>query len=343
MKYIDMHCDTISRLYELKKTGKEERLRENEGHLDLVRMKTGSCLAQNFALFTSLSAEKDPYGYCMALCDHFKDEIAANSGEIAQARTVEELIENEKAGKMSAVLTIEEGGVCCGDTEILRKFYEEGVRMMTLTWNYENELAYPNRVNLDTGVCVPELTYGLKKRGVEFVELMEELGMVVDVSHLGDAGFFDVAGILRTPFVASHSNARAVASHVRNLTDDMIRILAEHGGVAGINFCAPFLNDGERGKEAQLSCISDLILHIKHMKKVGGIECIGLGTDYDGIYCDLEIDSPAAFYRLYDALIKNGFTESEIEKIFYKNVLRVYKDVWKDQYIVKNKKHVKKM
>lgn len=330
MKYIDMHCDTISRLYELRRTGKEEKLKENEGHLDLVRMKIGSCLAQNFALFTSLKAEKDPHGYCMALCDLFKKELAENPSEILQARTVKEIMENDRTGKMSAVLTIEEGGVCVGDTNILRRFYEEGVRMMTLTWNYENELAYPNQVNLDTGQCSPELTRGLKKKGVEFVELMEELGMVVDVSHLGDAGFYDVARILKKPFVASHSNARAVASHVRNLTDDMIRILGECGGVAGINFCAPFLSDGERGKESQLSRVRDLVCHVKHMKNVGGIECVGLGTDYDGISCELEITSPATLHLLYDALSEDGFTESELDKIFYKNVLRVYNDVWRN-------------
>lgn len=329
MKYIDMHCDTISRLFMVNRNGNKEELKENTGHVDLVRMKAGNCLAQNFALFTLLKDEPDPYGNSLALCELFKNQIAANVNLIDQAVTVEDILENEKKGKMSAILTIEEGAVCKGDTDILKSFYQKGVRMMTLTWNYENELAYPNRIDLLTGRSMPETERGLKKRGVEFVELMEELGMIIDVSHLGDAGFWDVLKSTKNPFVASHSNARALASHTRNLTDDMIKSLAERGGVMGINFCASFLNDGENGQEAVNSKISDLTAHIKHIKNVGGIECIGLGSDFDGIAGNLEIDSPAAFWKLEESLLKSGFTVEEIEKIFYKNVLRVYKDVWK--------------
>lgn len=329
MKYIDMHCDTISRLYNLEREGKQEKLIQNEGHLDLVRMKTGSCLAQNFALFTCLSQETDPYGYSMALCDLFKREMTENAGKICQVTTVAEILENDEAGRMSAVLTIEEGGVCRGETELLKQFYEKGVRMMTLTWNYENELAYPSRIDLSTGRSVPETERGLKEKGIEFVELMEELGMIVDVSHLGDAGFFDVVNQTKVPFVASHSNARAVASHARNMTDEMIRTLSERGGVMGVNFCAAFLNEAEREREVGRSRVCDMVSHIKYIRNVGGIECIGIGSDFDGIGSSLELDSPAAYYMLLDELSRQGFTGGEIEKIFYKNVLRVYGDVWK--------------
>ena len=332
MKYIDMHCDTISRLYELsrKKTedAEKENLMNSRGHLDLMRMRDGNCLAQNFAMFTYLENEPDPYGYCLGLYECFKKEMEENSRLVSQAVTVEEILANDRAGKMSAVLTIEEGAVCRGETEILRDFYKKGVRMMTLTWNYENELAYPNRIDMNTGVSTPETERGLKKKGVEFVELMEELGMITDVSHLGDAGFWDVAKVLKGPFVASHSNARAVAGHVRNLTDDMIRTLAERGGVMGINFCPAFLNDGEGDRKPGESRISDMVRHICHIRNVGGIECIGLGSDFDGIGGKLELDSPAAFHLLAEELERQGFSEGDIEKIFYKNVLRVYKDVW---------------
>ncbi|MEG1143742.1 MAG: dipeptidase [Clostridium sp.] len=327
MRYIDMHCDTIARLY--KAEHRNENLLKNKGHLDLIRMQEGDCLAQNFALFTELTREEDPYGYCMALSDLFHKEIRDNGDLIRQAVTVDEILQNEKAGKMSAVLTIEEGGVCKGKTENLQRLYDMGARMMTLTWNYENELAFPNKINMTTGESIPDTEHGLKKKGVEFVEMMEDLGMVVDVSHLGDAGFFDVAKILKTPFAASHSNARAIASHTRNLTDEMIHMLADRGGVMGINFCAAFLSDNELGKDVGQSRISDMVAHIQHIKKVGGIECIGLGSDYDGIGGELEMDSPAAFYRLEEELFRQGFSEEEIEKIFYKNVLRLYRDVWK--------------
>ena len=230
MKFIDMHCDTISSIYLDRMGGEVKKLRENNGHVDLARLKKGGCLAQNFALFTILKEDPDPYGFARGACRLFKEELAENDDMIRQAVTVEEILRNDRDGRMSGVLTIEEGGICNGSTDVLRDFYREGVRMMTLTWNYENDLAYPNKVDMNTGISMPETEHGLKKKGIEFVELMEEIGMAVDVSHLGDAGFWDVAEIMKKPFAASHSNARAIAGHTRNLTDEMIRTMAERGG-----------------------------------------------------------------------------------------------------------------
>ena len=190
MKFIDMHCDTISSIY-LDRMGREvKKLRENNGHVDLARLKKGGCLAQNFALFTILKKDPDPCGFARGACRLFKEELAENDDMIRQAVTVEEILRNDRDGRMSGVLTIEEGGICNGSTDVLRDFYREGVRMMTLTWNYENDLAYPNKVDMNTGISMPETEHGLKKKGIEFVELMEEIGMAVDVSHLGDAGFW---------------------------------------------------------------------------------------------------------------------------------------------------------
>lgn len=326
MRFIDMHCDTVSRLFEV---GGDEDLRRNEGHLDLERLWTGRCLAQNFAIFTNLKRTEDPYGYCRRVLDFFRREMERNAGVIRQAVTVEEILENERAGRMSAVLTIEEGAVCRDEIGILDEFYEAGVRMMTLTWNYENGLAFPNRIDWSNGRTVPETELGLTKRGLEFVEHMEELGMVLDVAHLGDAGILQVLDCAKKPFVASHSNARAVSGHVRNLTDGMIRGIAQRGGVIGVNYCPIFLNDTEPDGEKGRSRVSDIVRHILHMKNIGGVECIGLGSDWDGVRGVLEIDSPAALHLLEEELERQGFTGEEIEKIFYKNVLRLYGDVWK--------------
>lgn len=326
MKFIDMHCDTISSIYLDRMGGEVKKLRENNGHVDLARLKKGGCLAQNFALFTILKKDPDPYGFARGACRLFKEELAENDDMIRQAVTVEEILRNDRDGRMSGVLTIEEGGICNGSTDVLRDFYREGVRMMTLTWNYENDLDYPNKVDMNTGISMPETEHGLKKKGIEFVELMEEIGMAVDVSHLGDAGFWDVAEIMKKPFAASHSNARAIAGHTRNLTDEMIRTMAERGGVMGINYCPVFLDDREDGGTSRISA---MVRHIKHIRNVGGIECIGLGSDFDGISGTLEIDSPSAVHLLEEALYRNGFTQTEVEKIFYRNVLRFYGDVWK--------------
>jgi len=330
MKFIDMHCDTISAIYEAKRAGKNRSLLQNEGHLDLNRLQEGGCFAQSFALFTNIKKEADPYAYASALYRTFREETEACRDRLLPAVSVRDLLENESAGKMSAVLTIEEGAVCRGSIRLLDEFYDKGVRMLTLTWNHENELGYPNQIDWNTGLCRPETERGLKKKGVEFVERMEELGMAVDVSHLGDAGFWDVVRVSKKPFAASHSNARAEASHVRNLTDEMIRAIAERGGVIGINYCAAFLNDTEKqNREGGISRIADMIRHIRHIRNVGGIECIGLGSDFDGIAGQLELDSPAALGRLEEALYREGFSEEEIERIFWRNVFNFYKEVWK--------------
>lgn len=330
MKFIDLHCDTISAIYGKRQMGEKAQLKENTGHIDLVRLKKGECFGQSFALFTSLRQTKDPHTYAKDLLAVYKEEMKQNSGVIRPAVSVQEMLDNERAGLMSGILTLEEGAVCRGDTELLREFYRDGARMMTLTWNFENELAWPNRIDLSTGRFVPETERGLKAKGIEFVELMEELGMAPDVSHLGDAGFWDVVKVSKKPFLASHSNARAVASHVRNLTDDMIRTLSERGGIMGINYCGAFLNDSELEHQGGgRSRIADMIRHIKHIRNVGGIDCIALGSDFDGIPGELELDSPAALFKLEEELYRQGFTEGEVEKIFWKNALRFYRDVWK--------------
>ncbi len=216
-----------------------------------------------------------------------------------------------------------------GRAGFLRNFYRLGVRMMTLTWNFQNELGFPNRKEvLSEGRVrtVADTERGLTETGVRFVKEMERLGMIVDISHLNDAGIWDVFRCTKNPFVASHSNARAVASHPRNLTDEMIRSLSERGGVMGINYYAHFLRDFKEG-EAVVSRISHMVEHMKHIRKVGGIQCIGLGSDFDGIAGELEMKDASGLGMLADAMWEAGFTSGEIEAVFFGNVLRVYRDV----------------
>lgn len=328
MKVIDMHCDTISELFYRREAGKAYSLLKNDCHIDLERMKKGDYCLQNFALFTELTNHERPFEYCMKLVDLFYTEIAKHEDLIGVVTRYEDIEKNRKEGKMSALLTIEEGGVCQGEIAFLRNFYRLGVRMMTLTWNHKNELASPNRIWQENGEAFfePDTENGLTEKGIEFVNEMETLGMIVDISHLSDAGIEDVFRYTKKPFVASHSNARAVASNPRNLTDDMIRRLSERGGVAGLNYCAAFLYDWKKG-DTVLSRVEHMIAHISHMKQVGGIQCIGLGSDFDGIGGELEMKSPEDLPILEAAMSKAGFTDSEIEAVFYKNVLRVYQEI----------------
>lgn len=328
MKVVDMHCDTIAELYERRKQGSQETILENQLHLDLQKMRAGDYGLQNFALFTCLEQTEHPFEYAMELADLFFQEMEEHKDQIGIVTSYEEIRKNWEAGRMSALLTLEEGGVCQGNLSFLRDFYRIGVRMMTLTWNYKNELGCPNTIVMDgpdAGFCRPDTEHGLTETGIAFVEEMERIGMIIDISHLNDAGIWDVFRHTKKPFVASHSNARALASHPRNLTDEMIRALAERGGVAGINYCGDFLHDwnGEPAK----STIAHMVAHMKHMKQIGGVGVIGLGSDFDGIGGDLEIRNGGDLPLLEQEMGRQGFTQSEIEAIFYGNVLRVYREL----------------
>ena len=335
MKIIDMHCDTIAEIWYSQKNvaaGKAavcKNLRENDLQLDLMKMKKGDYLLQNFAMFVNLERKENPFESVMQLVDVFYTEMEKNKDLIGVVKNYADIEANMQAGKMSAMLTVEEGGVCKGEIPFLRDLYRLGVRMMTLTWNHENSLAYPNNVPGDGETVFPyepDMSRGLKEKGYAFIEEMERLGIIIDVSHLSDAGFYDVYEHTGKPFVASHSNARALCGHCRNLTDDMIRKLAERGGVTGLNYCCSFLMEPDENGHVQ-SRVAKMAEHAKYLEKVGGIDCIGLGSDFDGIGGDLEMKDASMLPLLVDALRKAGFHESEVDKILYKNVLRVYKEV----------------
>lgn len=357
MKIIDMHCDTISRLLDERDGGSGEGLRENKGHLDLLRMRKSGYLLQNFAMFVKLD-DGDPWERAERLIAFYERELARNQDLIAPVRRFSDIADNEAAGRLSALLTVEEGGVCGGDLEKQRRLYDRGVRMITLTWNFPNELGSPN-LNRKAGAAAreaaealkhcerdgaeyerkqreaqsafekffhtPDLTGGLTETGKEFVAEMERLGMIPDVSHLSDAGFYDVLAVTKKPFVASHSNARTVCGCVRNMTDDMIRKLAERGGCMGLNFCADFLEEVPVGQRNPGS-LSAAVRHARHIANVGGVEVLGLGSDFDGIDTNGELPGAESMGRLWDALKAQGFTESQLDKIFWQNALRVYRD-----------------
>lgn len=312
MQIIDFHCDTIMKLMD-EESGLS--LKENNFCVDISKLKKADSLAQFFALFVELDRVADPLEYCLLMLDKFHEEIKKNSTDIALATNYSELIGNMSKGRISAFLTIEEGGVLKGKIEQLRNFYRLGARLITLTWNFPNELGFPNKDE-------QYRNKGLTSFGREVVSEMNTLGMLIDVSHLSDGGFYDVARLSKKPFVASHSNARSISSHPRNLTDEMIRILAEKGGIMGINFEKHFLGHNE------LSRIEDMVTHIAHIKNVGGIDCIAIGTDFDGISSKgLEIRNIGEIEKLSMALRKNNFNDEDIEKIFYKNAIRLIKDV----------------
>ncbi|MEG2288493.1 MAG: dipeptidase [Clostridium sp.] len=312
MSIIDLHCDTIYHISD----NKDLELSKNNLAIDLEKLKAGDSLAQFFALFIDLNEHKNPFNRAMDMLNKFYEQIEKNSHSIYIARTYEELMGNKEEEKISAFLTIEEGEAIEGSIKNLRNFHELGVRLMTLTWNYENAIGYPN--------CKKEfMNKGLKPFGLEVINEMNNLGMIIDVSHLSDGGFYDVAKYSKYPFVASHSNSRAICNHPRNLTDEMIKVISNKGGIMGINFEKSFLN--EAGK---VSDVDSMIKHIKHIYNVGGIDSIAIGSDFDGINREnLEISNMGEINKIIIGLKKLGLVESQIDKVLYKNALRIIKDV----------------
>ena len=317
MNLIDMHCDTLGKF----QWEPGRHLRENDFCIDLMKMKKAGSLAQFFACFIYAKKFQDgdmweqSYDAALKMIADGKKEFADNEDLIALATNYDEIMLNKAAGKMSAILTVEEGGVLNGKMAYLDELYRQGVRLITLTWNWENCIGFPNSPDAEL------MKKGLKPFGFEVVERMNELGMIVDVSHLSDGGFWDVLKYSKKPIVASHSNARALCGHQRNLTDEMIRAMAEKGGVAGVNFYPCFVHESEK------ITADNLADHVEYMYKKGGEDFVAMGTDFDG-YSDGEstITNIGQMNQVYDAIKRRGFTDRQMDKIWSGNILRVIKE-----------------
>lgn len=308
MKFIDLHCDTAGRMYYEKL-----KLKESICKVDIEKLKKGNCLGQVFAIFVDQKLNFDSYDEFKKIYDNFVAEINENKNEIEIVTNFDELKNVSKNGKIGAFISIEEGEVIGSRIENVQKVYDLGVRIITVTWNYKNKLAYPN-------FQFKFQNKGLKQHGIEVINECERLGIIPDASHLSDGGFYDLVKICKKPFIASHSNARAITNHPRNLTDEMIKLLADKGGVMGLNFCSDFLG------ENTIASIDEITAHASHIKNVGGIDVLCLGSDFDGILNEVEIENSSQFDKLYDGLKKVKFTDDEIEKVFNKNVLRVFSE-----------------
>lgn len=309
MPFVDLHCDTIHRL-QYGSTGGD--LFKNDGHVDLERLMASDYLLQVFASFVQLDAVKDPLESCLTLIDSLDAQMALYSNSVTKVLSGADL---KKPG-LKALYSVEEGGVIGDSEDNLDMLYGRGVRSVTLTWNFPNSIGYPNVDFLDKDK-------GLTVFGKRIVEKMDHLGMIPDVSHLSDRGFRDVAEIMKKPFMASHSNARSVHTHPRNLTDEQIRTVADLGGVIGLNFCAYFL-DGSTHMSLEA-----LLRHFDHIYRVGGSEVLALGSDFDGITDTLEIEGCQGMPRLEAALYDAGYGTELVEKALYRNAMRLMTDVLK--------------
>ena len=281
------------------------------GHLDIARMKAGGIKVQIFAVYEEPGRSQGVLRRVLESIDLFYREVSENAEEIAVARNLKEIEFALGKGKIAAILSIEGGEALEGSIGVLRIFYKLGVRCLTVTWNERNEL----------GSGVFGGNGGLTPFGVKVIEEMNRLGMIIDVSHLNEEGFWEVLSLSKGPVIASHSNCRAVCEHSRNLSDEQIKALAKKGGVMGITFVPEFL----RGEQSSLE---DVLDHIEHAVNVGGEDCVGIGSDFDGTdHLPSGLRDCRDINRLVIGLLERGYSEVVIEKILGINFLRVIEKV----------------
>lgn len=311
---VDGHSDTILAI-----AGGHRSLgeRSDRGHLDLPRAREGGLDVVFMACWIETACKPHlSLKRGLQLVDAVHREVERFPDQIAIAGSLADIHRIVESGRIAAVLAIEGGEAIDGDLAVLRTLYRLGVRVMTLTWNQRNDLA--------DGVKESRTRGGLTSLGVEVVREMNSLGMVVDVSHISDAGFWDVLAISTQPVIASHSNCRALCDHPRNLTDDQIRALGKNGGVVGVTFPPNFVDPSRPNLERLLD-------HIDHIAGLAGPDHVGLGSDFDGFDAHLEgVEDASKLPSLTEGLLRRGYREEDILNILGGNFLRVLGTVFRE-------------
>lgn len=300
----DAHCDTIQKLCDT-----HQHITRNNLHISLENMSKHRHI-QTFALF--IDKKKDPltpFNRCNQLLDCYFNEINNNFDKISHCTNASDINNAIKSNKIAALLSIEGGEALEGKLENLEYFYKQGVRLMTLTWNYDNEIS---------GSIGETYTRGLTRFGKETIHKMNDLGMLIDVSHISHQGFWDVVETTNKPIAATHSNAYSLKNHKRNLNDQQIKAIIQNNGFIGINLYSEFLTDKD-------CTITDMIRHIEYILALGGENILGFGSDFDGMdSLPKEIKGIQDIQKIPDLLLKLGYSDGLVEKITHKNFLRLF-------------------
>lgn len=354
---LDAHSDVILRVLD---KGVDLGVRSDQGHMDIPRLIEGGIDAQVFAIWVSPSyLPNQAIKRALNMIDAVYHQIEKHPDKLELARTASDIERIAAQNKIAVILGLEGGHIIEDDMAVLRMFYQLGVRYMTLTWMNTNNWA-------DAAGDTARWS-GLNDFGVKVVKEMNRIGMIVDLSHVSDETFWDVLRVTSDPVIASHSSCRALCDHFRNLSDEMLRALAENGGVVGINFYAGYLDEeykeqAERmrqelkeqlealereykdhpeqyhkqrralieKKKRELKAVSleKLIDHIDHAVKVAGIDHVGLGSDFDGCsVLPVGLEDCSKVPNITQALIERGYSDQEILKILGGNFLRVFREV----------------
>ena len=295
----DCHCDTAAHARE-----HGEKLRRNRMQLDLERLSHYSPAGQVFAVCAADDAE--PVKFADATILYFLEQIKENSDIVKLCLNFRDILSAEKEGKIAALLSIE-GAEQISDIDAA---YRQGVRIVHMTWNHDNALC---GAAMDSGA-------GLTQAGKRFVMRAQQLGIMLDMSHISERGFWDTLSISTRPVIAGHSNAKAVCNVTRNLTDAQFTALVKQGGGAGINLYPEFLG---------LGCDIDAVFaHIEHFISLGGEKSVFLGCDLDGIeQMPKDISGVQDLGRIYEALLRHNYPERLARDIFRNNILRVMEKV----------------
>jgi membrane dipeptidase len=309
----DGHCDTV---LEIMNHGRSLEKKAITGHLDIPRMKEGGVNVQFFAVFIEdIYKPNSSLKRTLQLIDCIYREIEKNQNDISLVLNYKQIKEVTAAGKIAAILSIEGGEALEGDLGVLRMLYKLGVRLLTLTWNQRNQIA--------DGVGESRTGSSLTEFGLQVIDEMNKLGMLIDVSHLSESCFWDVVKRSKFPIVASHSNCYSLCPHLRNLKDEQIKTIAEKGGIIGVTFVPDFLTNKKRE-----ATIKDLAGHIDYLVKIVGIDYVGLGSDFDGTkVLPLGLEGVDKVPNITEELLNRGYKKEEIKKILGENWLRVFKKV----------------
>lgn len=298
----DLHCDTLYECYR-----KGYSLTVNPLHTDLTRGRHYAPWCQVFAVWIpDLLKGEEAFSFCLDALHFARAEAAANASEIAFVTDCDEMLKTAECGRCAALLAVENGAAIGGKTERIVQLAALGVRVMTLTWNGENEWGYG---------CGCASQKGLKPFGKEALLTLVKAGIVPDVSHLNEAGFWDVAEQISASFIASHSLSFSVCPHPRNLTDRQFTEIARRNGIVGLCFCKEHL--GEQSLEA-------IRRHAEHFLALGGENTVALGGDLDGTFLPPEWQGMAVYEKLADHLAKKGWRDALIHRVFYQNAANFF-------------------
>jgi len=310
----DAHNDLLHTAY---KGSGNILVRNADGHSDIPRLMEGGVTAQVLALFIPTDElPSGPLRYTLHLMDIAFKVLEESKGKVVLARRAEDIKRAKEEGKLAIILSMEGAEGLEEDFSVLRMLYRLGLRMVGIAWSRRNRAA--------DGVTEEGPDEGLTPYGVELVGELNRLGIIIDVSHLAPKGVAQVLKLSKHPVVASHSNAYALCPHYRNLTDAQIKAIAEKGGVIGVNFVPRFLSP-----RPEKASIEDVLDHIDYIARLGGIDCVGLGSDFDG-FTDPPpkgLEDATCFPRIADGLLRRGYSEDAVEKIMGGNFLRVFAEV----------------